>query len=130
MTLDKGLQFIARLIKKLNKILRIETKLLIVFHLQTDKQVERMNQELEQYLRMYINYRQENWSEQLAAVEFVFNNKVYISTKSLPFKFNYGRKPTISFKIRKKRKYTKIEKFVKKMIEKKQQSIKWEVECC
>ena len=33
MTLDKGLQFAVRLMKKLNKILEIETKLLIVFHL-------------------------------------------------------------------------------------------------
>ena len=43
MTLDKGLQFAVRLMKKLNKILEIETKLLIVFHLQTDKQMEKMN---------------------------------------------------------------------------------------
>ena len=33
MTLDKGLQFAVRLIKELNKILEIETKLLTVFHL-------------------------------------------------------------------------------------------------
>jgi len=48
--LDKRLQFAAKLIRELNKMLEIETKLLIVFHSQTDNQIERMNQELEQYL--------------------------------------------------------------------------------
>jgi len=49
--------------KKLNQMLGIDTKLSIVFHLQTDGQTERMNQELEQYLRMFIDHRQEQWPE-------------------------------------------------------------------
>ena len=48
--LNKRLQFVAELVKELNKMLKIETKLLISFHLQTDGQTEQMNQELEQYL--------------------------------------------------------------------------------
>ena len=44
---DRGAQFAARLIKELNKILEIEIKLFIAFYLQTDKQIERTNQELE-----------------------------------------------------------------------------------
>ena len=44
--------------KELNEMLEIETKLSINFHPQTDKQMERKNQELEQYLRIYINHRQ------------------------------------------------------------------------
>jgi len=47
---DKRSQFAAELMKELNKILGIEMKLLISFHLQTDGQTERMNQKLEQYL--------------------------------------------------------------------------------
>ena len=57
---DRGLQFAARLTKELNKMLGIETKLLTAYHPQTDGQTERTNQELEQYLRMYINHRQNN----------------------------------------------------------------------
>jgi len=57
--------------------------------------------------------------EWLATGEFAFNNKVYtkvhISTKSLPFKVNYGREPRIGFEIRKKEKHAKVEEFVKKM---------------
>jgi len=43
--------------KELNSMLGIDTKLLTAYHLQTDRQMERMNQELEQYLRMFINHR-------------------------------------------------------------------------
>jgi len=42
--------------KKLNKLLGIDTKLSIAFHPQTDGQTERINQELEQYLRMFIDH--------------------------------------------------------------------------
>jgi len=56
---DRGLQFVAGLIKELNEMLEIKSKLSMVFHLQTDGQAERVNQELEQYLRMFIHYRQE-----------------------------------------------------------------------
>ena len=47
---DRGPQFVAELTKELNKILGIKTKLSTAFHPQTDRQTERMNQELEQYL--------------------------------------------------------------------------------
>jgi len=41
-------------------MLGIETKLSIAFHPQTDGHTERMNQELEQYLRFFVNHRQKN----------------------------------------------------------------------
>ena len=50
----------------------------------------------------------------MATTEFVFNNKVYTATKSLPFKVNYGKELRIGFKIRKK-KYTKAEVLVKEI---------------
>ena len=89
----------------------------MAFHPQTDRQIEieRINQELEQYLRMFINYRQEQQSEQLETAEFVYNNKIHSSTKILPFKANYGQDPRIGFKSRKKKKYQGAEKFIKKI---------------
>jgi len=101
---DRGPQFAVGLTRELNKMLGIETNLFTAYHLETDGQMERTNQKLEQYLRMYVNHRQNNWSEWLATVEFAFNNKVHTVTKSLLFQVNYGRKPRMSFDIRKKRK--------------------------
>jgi len=53
----------------------------MAFHSQTDNQIERVNQELEQYLRMIIDHRQEQWLDWLGTVEFAYNNKIYSSTK-------------------------------------------------
>jgi len=58
--LDRRLQFAAEITKKLNNILGIRTKLLTLFHPQTDRQTEYMNQELEQYLQFFVDYRQKD----------------------------------------------------------------------
>jgi len=78
--LDQGPQFTAGLIKELNQMLEIKSKLSMAFHSQTDRQTERVNQELEQYLRMFIDRRQEQWPEWLGTAEFAYNNKTYSST--------------------------------------------------
>ena len=57
---DRGPQFAAEMMKELNKMLGIEMKLSMAYHPETDRQTERTNQELEQYLRMYVNHRQNN----------------------------------------------------------------------
>ena len=103
--------------RELNKMLGIETKLFMAYHPETDRQTERTNQELEQYLRMYINHRQNNWSEWLVTAEFTFNNKVYTATKMSPFQVNYEKEPRMGFDIRKKRKNEKAEEFANEMKE-------------
>ena len=76
-----------------------------------------MNQELEQYLRMYVNYRQNNWAKWLATVEFAFNNKTYTAIRSSLFQVNYKRELRMGFDIRKKGKNEKAEEFVREMKE-------------
>ena len=53
----------------------------------------------------------------MGTAEFAYNNKVYSSTKTSPFKANYGQDPRMGFEVRKKRKYKGAEKFVVKMKE-------------
>ena len=89
--LDRRPQFAVELTKELNRMLEIKTKLLTAFHPQTDGQTERMNQELEQYLWFFIENRQKDWPEWLAAAEFAVNNKVHMATKVSPFMANYGK---------------------------------------
>ena len=114
---DQGPQFIVGLIKELNGMLGIKSKLSMAFHLQTNGQTKRVNQELEQYLRMFIDHRQEQWPEWLGTAEFAYNNKALSSTKILPFKANYGQDPRMGFEERKKGKYTGAEKFIEKIKE-------------
>ena len=110
-------QFIVELMRELNKILEIENKISTAFYSQTNRQTEMVNQELEQYLRMFIDYRQEQWPDWLEMTKFVYNNKVYSSTKTLPFKTNYEQDPRIGFEVRRKEKYKRMEKFVIKIKE-------------
>ena len=94
---------------KLHKLLE-NIMLSIAFHSQTDGQIERINQELEKYLRIYINHKQSNQLKWLTTAEFVFNNKIHTVMKLILFKLNYGREPRMGFKIRKKGKHAKVEK--------------------
>ena len=103
--------------KELNQMLGIKSKISTVFHPQIDGQMERVNQELEQYLRMFIDYRQEQWPDWLGTAEFAYNNKAHSSTKTSPFKTNYGQDPRMGFEVRKKGKYEGAEKFVVKIKE-------------
>ena len=65
---NRGPQYVVKLTKELNKILGIETRLSTAFHPQTDRQIEQMNQELEQYLRFFTEYKQRDWLEWLVIV--------------------------------------------------------------
>ena len=109
---DRGPQFAAGLTRELNKMLGIEMRLSTVFYPQT---TEQMNQELEQYLRFFVEHRQKDWPEWLALAEFAVNNKVHIATKVLPFMANYGKEVRMGGDIRKKGKVESVTEFVERM---------------
>jgi len=77
--------------------------------------MERTNQELEQYLRVFIDHRQEQWPDWLGTAEFAYNNKIHTATKNLLFKVNYGQDPRMGFEGRRKGKYEAAGKFIEKM---------------
>jgi len=52
----------------------------------------------------------------VTTIEFTFNNKIYIATKSSPFKVNYGQELRIDFEIRKKGKNVKEMKKIYKEV--------------
>ena len=66
---------------------------------------------------MFIDHRQKQWPEWLGTAEFTYNNKVHSSTRTSPFKANYGQDPRMGFETRKKGKYAGVEKFIEKMKE-------------
>jgi len=109
------LQFVVEMTKKLNSMLGIEIKLLTSFYPQTDKQIEHMNQELEQYLQFFVNHRQKDWPEWLVSAEFIINNKVYLTTKVSLFIANYERELRMGIDIRRKEKVEKATEFAERM---------------
>jgi hypothetical protein len=52
---------------------------------------------MEQYLRAYVNYQQDNWAQYLPLAEFTANNHVSETTGLLPFFMNYGMHPKLNF---------------------------------
>jgi len=106
---------VAGIIKELNNLLEIQTKLSTTYHPQTDRQTERINQELEQYLRVFIDHRQEQWPDWLGMAEFAYNNKIHMTTKISPFKANYSQDPRMGFEGRRRGKYEAAEKFAERM---------------
>ena len=68
------------------------------YHPQLDGQTEQVNQELEQYLRLFCNERQDDWDELLPDAEFQYNNHVQASTQYSPFFLDTGRHPCMGFK--------------------------------
>jgi len=96
-------------------MLGIEMRLSTVFHPQMDRQTEQMNQELEQYLRFFVDYRQKDWLEWLVSAEFAVNNKVHTATKVSSSMANYGRELRIGGDIRKRGKVEKATEFVERI---------------
>jgi hypothetical protein len=90
---DRGPQFISSFTRALNSLLGITENLSTARHPQTDGQTERMNQEMEQYLRIFCGKRQNDWADWLSCAEFSINNKINSSTGYSPFFLNYGRNP-------------------------------------
>ena len=66
------------------------------YHLEANGQAERTNQTLEQYLHVYCNYQQDNWSELLPLVEFAYNNALSATTGVSSFFANKGYHPNLS----------------------------------
>ena len=66
------------------------------YHPEGDGQTERANQTLEQYLCMYCNYQQDNWSDLLPLAEFAYNNAPSTTTGVSPFFVNKGYHPNIT----------------------------------
>jgi hypothetical protein len=81
-------------------MLGIQLSTSTVYHPQSDGQTERVNQELEQYLRLFVNERQDNWDELLPLAEFQYNNRIHSATRETPFVLDTGMQPRMGFEPR------------------------------
>ena len=94
---DRGPQFVAEFTRELYRMLGIRLAATTAYHPQGDGQTERVNQELEQYLRVFVNQRQDDWADLLPLAEFQYNNHVHSSTQHPPFLLETGRLPRMGF---------------------------------
>jgi hypothetical protein len=94
---DRGPQFVAEFMRELYRLLGISLAASTAYHPETDGQTERLNQELEQYIRLFVNQRQDNWDELLPLGEFAYNNHIHSATQHTPFLLDTGRHPRMGF---------------------------------
>jgi hypothetical protein len=77
----------------LMELLKVDMRLSTAFHPQTDGKTEKVNQVLEQYLRGYCSYQQNDWGGLLPLVEHTYNSTICESTKMSTFEPNFGFSP-------------------------------------
>jgi transposase InsO family protein len=97
---DRRPQFTAEFTTKVHWLLGIEAaKTTAYHHLQADGQIERVNQELEQYLRLFCSERQNDWADLLPMAEFQYNNHMQSSTQPTPFMLDCRQHPRMGFEL-------------------------------
>ncbi len=94
---DRDSQFVSFLWKTVCKTLKIDVKLSIAFHSETDDQSEIANQKMKRYLRSYCNYQQDDWSDWLFMIEFASNAATFAFTELFAFMTNYDFNSRMSF---------------------------------
>ncbi len=95
-TSDRGSEFVSQFTCALAKALDMELHFTSGYHPEADRQTERANQTLEQYICIYCSYQQDNWDLLLPIAEFAYNNAPNASTRISPFFANKGYHPNIT----------------------------------
>ena len=90
---DRGPQFTSAFARELARLLKYDVRLSTAYHPQTDGQMERTNQELETYLRIFCANNPTSWAQFLSTAEFHHNSAPHSSTKKSPFSLLYGYEP-------------------------------------
>ena len=94
-TCDRGSEFTSQFFRSLGTLLNVKIHFTSGYNPQADGQSERANQTLEEYLRHYCSYQQDNWADLLPLAEFAYNNAPNASTGVSPFFANKGYHPVL-----------------------------------
>jgi len=95
-TSDRGSEFVSNFFYSLGTALDMWLHFTSDYHPKDDGQTEHMNQTFKQYLHVYCNYQQDNWSELLPFTEFAYNNALSTTTSISLFFTNKEYHPNIT----------------------------------
>ncbi len=95
--MDRDSLFTSKFWSLLSYFLGIKKKLSSAFHPQTNSQTERQNSAMEVYLRVFVNWEQDDWAKLLLMAEFVYINAKSASTGHTLFELNCGYHPRVTF---------------------------------
>ena len=91
---DRDVKFSSNFWKGMFAELGTKLNFSTTYHPQTDGQTERVNQVLEDMLRMYVMEKPSKWEDYLHLVKFSYNNGKKKSMGMSPFKALYGKNCT------------------------------------
>ena len=89
---DQGPQFTSAFAWELVRFLQNDLALSTVYHPQTDREMEWVNQELETYLQLFTLNKPEEWSSILPMAEFAHNSMTHLVTQKTLFSLMMGYK--------------------------------------
>ena len=92
---DRGSLFTSAFWESFTGYINTKRRLSTAFHPQTDGQTERQNQFLEQYLRCYTTYNQDNWASLLWLAMYAYNTSTHASTERSPAYVMRGKFPSL-----------------------------------
>ena len=95
-TSNRGSEFVSNFFRSLGTALNMRLHFTSGYHPKGNRQTEYTNQTLEQYLCVYCNYQQDNWSELLPLAEFAYNNAPSATTSVSLFFVNKECHPNIT----------------------------------
>ena len=90
---DRDTRFASTFTRELCRCTGVRQNISTAYHPQTDGQSERTNQWLEQYLRIFVNHRQDDWARWLPIAQYVHNAWPSSTTKVPPFELIMGYTP-------------------------------------
>ena len=79
--------------KELYETLGIKGNPSTAYHPQTDRQTEQVNQSVKEFLTMFVNDKQDDWSDWLVVAQFCHNDRKHSATTYSPFFLTYGYHP-------------------------------------
>jgi hypothetical protein len=95
-TSDRGSKFMSCFFCSLRKALNMKLHFTLGYYPGGDRQMECVNQTLEQYLQIYCNFQQDNWHSLLPIAKFCYNNTPSSTTGVSPFFANKGYNPAFT----------------------------------
>ena len=95
-TSNRGIELVSTFFCLLGKVLDTKHHFTSGYHPEGDGQTECTNQTLKQYLWIYFNYQQDNWSDLLTIVEFAYNSAQNATMGLTPFYANKGYHPNLT----------------------------------
>ncbi len=90
-------QFIFDVWKHMCKMLKINAKLSMMYHFEINDQIEKVNTIMKHYLRVFVNYMQNDWAKWFSEVEFIINNTSSLITLASFFLINLSQNSHLNF---------------------------------